>query len=272
MERLEPGEQVIATIYRHPFGIFIIYFQVILGLGAATALVAYILPNFVNRDNNPGVYSLAILVLLVIAAFLVIVLIIATIIYHQSKLVITNKSITQVTQEGLFNRKISQLAVSNIEDATANRRGVFQSILNFGVLNVETAGETENFYFYYCPDPDKYAKTVLELREQFLANRERDKQEAGQTYMTMQQAQQYAQYPTPMPASMPMPPNGPQPYYAQQPPTGYPQPTVPPVPPVYGQPMEPSMPQQQAPLPAPMSPAEPPAPSYEPPQYPPQQQ
>ena len=265
MERMEPGEQLIATVYRHPFGIFIIYFQVILGLAAAAALVAFVLPNFVSRDNNPGIYTLALLALLVIAAFLVVVLIIATIIYHQSKLVITNKSITQVTQEGLFNRKISQLAVSNIEDATANRRGIFQSILNFGILNVETAGETENFYFYYCPDPDKYAKTILDLREQFLTNRERDKQEAGQRYMTMQPNQYPAPYPPQQPGAMPPPPG--QPYY-QQAPAGYPTPPVPQAEPNYA-PQPGQAPPQQPYYTAPPQPqAEPAAPS-QPASYPP---
>ena len=186
MLRTDPDEQMVATVYRHPFGIVAIYVEVFFGLIAASGLLLFILPNFVNRDENPGTYAWLAVGLLIVAGVMVLILLIATIIYHRSKLIITSKSITQITQIGLFNRKISQLAISNIEDATAIRKGIFQTMLNYGTLNVETAGETENFYFSYCPDPDKYAKTVLEMREHFLSNREMERRESGASYANMQ--------------------------------------------------------------------------------------
>ncbi len=218
MLKTDPDEQLIATIYRHPFGIVAIYVQVFLGLIAASGLLFFIMPNFVNRDENPGTYTWMALGLLFVAGIMVLILLIATLIYHRNKLVITSKSITQISQIGLFNRKISQLAISNIEDATAIRKGIFQTMLNYGTLNIETAGETENFYFYYCPDPDKYAKTVLEMREHFLSNREMERREAGAAYATMQQYQ-YQQPPAYYPPQ--------QPGYAPQQVAPVPQPGVP---------------------------------------------
>lgn len=190
LERQDANTKVVAVVHRHPFGILVIYLQMFVGLAAAGLLIYLLMPSLVNREDNPGAYVLVGVVMLVLAAFMVVVMLIATVIYRQSKLIMTDKDITEVTQEGLFNRRIAQLNVSNIEDATADRRGVFQTLLNFGILNIETAGETDNFYFHYCPEPDKYAKVVLQLRENFLSNRERDNVEAGMRYASagLQQA------------------------------------------------------------------------------------
>lgn len=185
MERVDADEQLVAVVYRHPFGMLLMYGQVLIGIAAAAGLIFFLLPEFTSHEENPDIYNLIGLGLVIVCVVMALILLLATVIYRQSKLIITNKCITEVTQEGLFNRKISQLAVSNIEDATADRSGIFQTLLNFGVLNIETAGETDNFFFHFCPEPDRYAKTVLEMREQFLANRHRDSFEAGATLATM---------------------------------------------------------------------------------------
>lgn len=200
MERVDPDEQLIATIYRHPFGLVAIYIQVFLGLIVASSLLFYIMPNFVDKTENPGTYTLLAVVLLVVGVIMVLILLAFTIIYHRSKLMISSKSITQITQIGLFNRKVSQLAISNIEDATAVRKGIFQTALNYGTLNVETAGEQNNFHFSYCPQPDLYSKYILEAREKFVERFEYDvgpnssRRYQQQYYQqTSQSGQQYAQ-------------------------------------------------------------------------------
>ncbi len=168
MERVDKDERLVATVYRHLFGIVSLYIQVIFGLVAASALIFFILPEFISREEYPEVYNWIGLGLLVVVVLLALILFVATVIYHESRLVITDRTITEVAQEGLFNRKISQLTLGNIEDVTANRRGLVQTMLNFGTLNIQTAGETENFYFLFCPEPDHFAKMILELRERFL--------------------------------------------------------------------------------------------------------
>lgn len=169
LDHVDDDETLLAKIHRHPFGIFLLYAQVGFGLVAAAGLLIYILPGIIDREENPEVYGFIGLGFLVIAAFLVMIMIVSTILYRQSQLIVTDKTITQVIQEGLFNRKLSQLGVANIEDVTANKRGFFQTMINYGVLTIETAGEQQNFYFYYCPNPNYYAKLILEAREDFMA-------------------------------------------------------------------------------------------------------
>lgn len=203
LERVDSDEQLLAIIKRHPFGIIKIYAMMILGIGAAGSLVYYLLPNFFVREENPEIYSAIAIIAGVVIALLVVILVVATIVYTQSKLVVTDKTITQTLQIGLFNRKVSQLAVSNIEDVTANKNGFFPTILNFGKLFVETAGEQENFHFEYCPDADHYAKLILETRQQFMTKHELEMREESRAYVAYQQ--QAPQQPQPAP-TQPAPP------------------------------------------------------------------
>ncbi len=182
MSKLDPDEEQVAVIYRHPFGIMALYAQVGFGLLAAAALIFLIMPNFVARTDNPALYVWFGIGLLAVAVFMAVILLAATAIYHQNKMVITNKAITEFTQIGLFDRRVSQLALGNIEDATSIRKGFAQTMLDYGTLDIETAAEAENFYFHYCPNPDKYAKMVLELRENAMTTRAVKRDEASTAY------------------------------------------------------------------------------------------
>jgi uncharacterized membrane protein YdbT with pleckstrin-like domain len=165
MEEIDHDERLISIIHRHFFGIFIIYVQTFAALALGIGLIYFLLPNFVDRSETE-VYRVIGLVAGAIIVLMTIILVIATIIYYSSRLILTDKNITQVLQIGIFNRKVSQLAVTNVEDVTATKQGVFSTFLNYGVLNIETAGEQINFIFNYCPRPDFYARQILEAREQ----------------------------------------------------------------------------------------------------------
>lgn len=165
MGDIDADERLISIIRRHFFGIFIIYVQTAVALAVGIGLIYFLLPSFVDRSQE-DVYRVIGVIAGLVVILMAVILVIATIIYYSSKLILTDKNITQVIQVGLFNRKVSQLAVSNIEDVTAVKKGVFSTILNYGILNVETAGEQVNFVFNYCPNPDFYARQILEAREQ----------------------------------------------------------------------------------------------------------
>lgn len=176
LENIDEDEKLLAVIKRHPFGIIKLYVEVIVGLGGAAVLIAFLLPSLLEVEDASSIHALIGIVSVGLIALMVIILMIATVIYYESKLVVTTKTITQTLQLSLFHKKTSQLAVSNIEDVTANRNGFFPTILNYGKLLVETAGEQENFHFDYCAHPDHYAKLILEARQQFIS------ENGGDTY------------------------------------------------------------------------------------------
>lgn len=167
---LQPGEVVVDTIKRHPFGILSLYIAALLGM-AVTALVAYFLvPDFFNQVGSDGA-DLAVAVAGSVIALLILVLGVATNVYWQNEWVITTDSITQITQTSLFARQVSQLSMDNLEDVTVNQDGILPHMFGYGELKVESAGERSKFVFPYCPDPNKYARTILEIHEHFLEER-----------------------------------------------------------------------------------------------------
>lgn len=167
IDNVDDDEILLGTVYKHPFGILIVYLQAFAGIVIALGLAYFLLPEALG--NKDQAVTLATVFAVFAICFGVVIMTIATIIYRQSHIVITDKNITQVLQGGLFERKVSQLNMSNVEDVTSDQKGFFASIFDFGILKIETAGEQANFHFNYCPRPSYYAKIILEAREKFTA-------------------------------------------------------------------------------------------------------
>jgi membrane protein YdbS with pleckstrin-like domain len=167
MEYVDDDEVLLGTIHKHPFGIIILYIEAIVSIILLLGLAFVLLPTVVNSDSAVALATTFGLLAILLAT---VIMIVATIIYRQSRIVVTDKNITQVIQAGLFNRKVSQLTMANVEDVTAEQRGIFSTLFDFGNLRVETAGEQANFVFGYCPRPGYYAKIILEAREKFISH------------------------------------------------------------------------------------------------------
>jgi len=164
---MQPGERVLCHITRHPFGLFGLYFitaVLIVGAFVAAALIPSYATNL-NSHDKVGLFLGA----LVVAAFALIYMYVAMIIYKGNRWIVTSDSITQVTQTGLFKKHTSQLSLGNLEDVTYNQDGLIQSIFGFGTLRVETAGERSKFFFLFCPQPQQYARAIIQAHETYIA-------------------------------------------------------------------------------------------------------
>lgn len=226
LEAMQPGEQNICEIKRHPIGIIGNY--IVAGFLIVGALVAGIAVEMFAASLAPIVWGVGLLLILV--AF--VMLFVGTKIYWGNRWIVTSDSITQVTQTSLFDNQSSQLSMGNIEDVTVEQDGVLQHMYNYGLLRVETAGEHSKFVFPFCPDPKSYARKILDTREQFEQGRRGEDQQRlyrGEGAYPQQYGYQQQQ---PMPMQQPMPPAPGYPYPPQQPPQGYqPQPLGQPYPP-----------------------------------------
>lgn len=170
VESINPDEIKIADVRRHPIGLFFIYLQFIFGISLSFILIFAFLPDFLSTFNiaeSTGRGAAAVLSVLVVF-FGAIFLILATRIYQASQLIITNDNVTQIMQVGLFHRKISEVSMANVEDVTANQKGILQTFFNYGDIHIETAGEQNNYDFIYCPNPNAYAKAIQDARVEFI--------------------------------------------------------------------------------------------------------
>jgi hypothetical protein len=163
---IEEGEHLVTVVHRHPIGIVLIYLGALATVLAILAMVFTLLPSLFDNVSGQA-YSLLIALALLGVGILALVLFVATYIYRQSKLLVTDKSLVQILQKGLFVRKVSRLSMSNVEDVTAEHRGILSTMFDYGILTIQTAGEMENFIFTWCPSPDKYADRIIEARQAY---------------------------------------------------------------------------------------------------------
>ncbi|OVE78800.1 hypothetical protein BVY00_01940 [bacterium G20] len=170
---LEPDEQELAVVRRHPIGIFGIYLETLIGLLVVTGLLFAVAPDFFNGLSSQA-YQIMVAVIVLGLAILVFFLFVATYVYRQCRLLITNRSLVQILQKSLFIRKVSRLSFSNVEDVTAEQRGILASILNYGTLLIQTAGTEDNFEFKYCPRPNRYADQIIEARQRYARSLEEE--------------------------------------------------------------------------------------------------
>lgn len=85
-------------------------------------------------------------------------------IFSLNTIVITNQRIIDNQQKGLFQHQLNEMKLDKIQDATVKIKGVFANVLNYGDLQVQSAGSQNEFYFTCIPNPEAIKKTITDLR------------------------------------------------------------------------------------------------------------
>ena len=165
-EHVDANETKLCEIAKHPFGIILVYIQAFIGLFIAMGLAYFLLPTVISNTDTAFLYANLFAALAV--GFAIVAVILTAIIYRQNRLIVTDRNVTQILQYGLFNRKVSQLNLVNVEDVTCTQNGILPTMFGFGELKIETAGEQANFHYTYCPNPGYFAKIILNAREEIL--------------------------------------------------------------------------------------------------------
>lgn len=175
---MQPGERIVCVLKRHPIGILIVYFGAFIAVALAAALLYFVMPALRDSYGSSQATTMVLLGGGILLAGLLLMLLITTIVYWQNEWVVTTDSITQISQNGLFGRQVSQFSLENLEDVTVAQDGILPHMFNYGTLKVETAGERSKFIFLYCPNPNQCAREILDTHEKFLEDR-RNIQYAG---------------------------------------------------------------------------------------------
>lgn len=170
MIEFDENEQLIAEIRKHPFGLFIVYITGF-AITMAVALVFFIVPILLSADNS-GFTNEARAIqpyMTLLGLLLVIGCLIGTgigaYLYISNVILVTSEKLAQVLYKSIFNRKISQLSIGDVQDVTVNQVGVTARLFNYGTIVIETAGEQDNYDFTYVPDPYQKSKLIVGSHE-----------------------------------------------------------------------------------------------------------
>lgn len=85
--------------------------------------------------------------------------------YWLDVFVVTDKRVLDIEQSGLFNRTVSELRMYRIQDVTAEIKGFWRTIFDYGTIFIQTAAEKKRFEFSNIPHPNRIAKMILEMSE-----------------------------------------------------------------------------------------------------------
>ncbi len=77
----------------------------------------------------------------------------------------TNERIIDTDWYSVVIRKVSSTQIAKIQDVSATQVGVFPGVFDYGNVQIQTAGEEENFEFVSVPHPQLIAKQINELME-----------------------------------------------------------------------------------------------------------
>jgi hypothetical protein len=169
----DDNEELITEIRKHPLGLFFIWVMglfIAAAIIAATSLLALKLGDMGlgTIDGSGTIKTIIVGLGLLLGAFSVVMTVISSFIYKSSVIFVTNEKIAEVVYTSIFNRRIWQLGIGNVEDATVTQKGILPRLFNYGGIVIETAGEATNPAFAYVPRPNDYSQVIIRAHEQYV--------------------------------------------------------------------------------------------------------
>lgn len=173
---LSEGEYVIRMIPRHLIGltgpIALSIFLITLSFFALFNydLIAKVLQTQQNTIDSQ-------LVVLTIITFICMVIVSTYVVYYvyaNNKLFLTNESVIQEIQTGIFSKKEQVVSLVNVEDVSYSQEGIVQQIFNYGSIRLSTEGDETTYTFIYAGNPKSHIAILNNAVESFKNGRQVD--------------------------------------------------------------------------------------------------
>lgn len=159
-------EQKLLLFRRHPITLIPLILTTVLVLALPVAgyfAVTLLKPGFLEEPGYLTLYVLGASAFFLFGALFAFQMFIE---YWLDVFIVTDKRILDIDQHGLFSRTVSELRLYRAQDVTAEVKGILHSLIDYGDVYVQTAGEIERFRFEDVPHPNHVAKLILELAEE----------------------------------------------------------------------------------------------------------
>lgn len=172
----EPDEKIIASLHRHWF-VFIGKFGLCVLLMAVPVGIWFVwdLQSSTPLDSSSFGYGLAIMAAGLYYLFIWMLAFGFWLDYYLDYFLITDRRVVDIEQSGLFARSVAELRLYRIQDVTSEVKGLWPTLLRFGNVYIQTAGEKERFVFQQVPHPDLVVKQLLKLTDKIDDQVERPK-------------------------------------------------------------------------------------------------
>ncbi len=160
----QPDEKIVKIYHRHWF-VFFTQIIVVIIAAAVPVIVWYVLLPALNWEPDPATMSYM-LILMLGGWYYLLLWILAYgfwLDYTLDYFIVSDKRLVDIEQAGLFHRTIAEQRLYRVQDVTSDVKGVFPTLLHYGNVYIQTAGEQERFIFEQVPNPDEVVKLILSL-------------------------------------------------------------------------------------------------------------
>jgi cell division protein FtsL len=166
---LSEGEYVITAVKRHPFGLLLP-----ISLGSFLVILVFVLLNnydsLIKQSALTRVMSdtsVVVLPLIMLICLILLGIYVAVHVYINNKFFLTNESVIQEIQTGIFAKTEQTVSLSNIEDASFTQNGIIEQMFNFGSIRLSTEGDETTYRFEYVANPKQHIRLLNNAIEAF---------------------------------------------------------------------------------------------------------
>jgi len=170
MIAFEKDEKIIFSVRKHWFMLLVEAFFLVFMIAAP--LVAYVVFSetglsvlFAEILGNTTALSVAFTSLWFLAVWVIFFVVWTD--YYLDILILTDRRMIDIEQRGLFSREVSTFRLDRIQDITVEVNGIIATLLKFGNIHVQTAGEDREFVGKGIPNPSKLRDIIQNEHEQF---------------------------------------------------------------------------------------------------------
>jgi len=123
--------------------------------------------------------------------------------------IICQDRVVDITQQGFFGRKISQLSLLRVQDVNSDIKGVFPTLFGYGNILVETAGEeSQNFLIKNIPNPQEVSNKIIQLHSEMVEKESKQKDHLeAEGVLTPSKAKPFSEKPAAVQPPPPAPPS-----------------------------------------------------------------
>lgn len=170
---LNDEEYVITSLRRHviglaaPFGIGIL----LIALSFSALFNFDIIVDSLQLKGPSADPANAVLPILLFVLLVLLGTYAAYYVFINNKFYLTNESIIKVTQLSLMSHREQVINLTNVGDASYNKRGVLQKIFDYGSIRLSTLGYITTYRFTYVAQPKQCIDTIKNTLETYEANR-----------------------------------------------------------------------------------------------------
>lgn len=170
MITLHPDEEILLTRRRHWLPLLFQLFS--LGVTTLVPLTLLLGTEFMPYAMQLQIAGYRLFLLFLFAAWLSVLWMGMAITWTNHELdvlVVTTKRVIDVEQKGLFARDLAELRMENIQDIRVEVNGFIRSLLNYGDLSIQTAGEHAEFAVRNFHDPNGIREAIAEAHDRLIA-------------------------------------------------------------------------------------------------------